>query len=77
MKITFSYGAFLASHGAMPRGRGSWAFVFGKADYEDVSEVTWCREKDADGQQLTFAKARAWAAREARRRGVDLVGVCP
>ena len=54
------------SHGAEPRGRGSWAFAFGSPEEEPV----WC------SGSVTYQTARAWAVAEACRRGTLCVYVC-
>lgn len=75
--VRFDTSAYRSSHGAEPRGRGSWGFVMGKLDYELVDE------KDAQGRarlwfapgSMTFGEAKKLARAEARARGVSLVGV--
>lgn len=77
--IRIDDSAYRSSHGAAPRGRGSWAFVMGKSDYSFVDE------KDAQGRAvvwfapgaLLFGQAKKLALAEARSRGVSLIGVAP
>lgn len=76
MKILISYTSYCLSHGAMPRGRGSWMFVFGKADYDFVEEAVACPLSMGANGMPTFAEAKRWAIGEAKRRGVTIVGVC-
>lgn len=76
--VTLSTRIYRSNHGAMPRGRGNWAFVMGKEDYVTVDE------RDAAGRlvvwwapnQFTFADAARLARAEAKMRGCSLVGVC-
>lgn len=78
-KIEFDTSVYRRTHGAAPRGSGTWAFVMGKVDYSFVDE------KDAQGRPLVyfapggvaFGYAKNLARQEAKRRGVSLVGVAP
>lgn len=79
MKIEFSTAEYRSNHGAQPRGRGSWAFVFSgggaKTDYTS-DEIWWAPAP------LTFGEAVKTAKVEARRRFAGsgehrvTVGVC-
>jgi hypothetical protein len=68
--VYFYLTGYIFAHGRKPRGYGSWAFVFGKKDYDNVDEVSWAPAPS------TFSAAKKWAYAEAIKRGVDLVGVC-
>jgi hypothetical protein len=50
------------SHGAAPRGRGSWAFTFGVKD--PVSDQIWWTPGGT-----TYAEAKKLAKAEAKARG--------
>ncbi len=84
--IEVSTRTYVMSHGAAPRGRGHWAFVMGKLDYE------FCDEVDSKGRSVVFyptvpsgmssgnmpfAMAKKLAIAEAHRRGLRLVAVAP
>lgn len=77
--IKIDSSVYRRTHGAEPRGRGSWAFVMGATDYEFVDQ------KDAQGRplvwfapaSLTFSEAKKAAIAEAKNRGVTVVGVGP
>lgn len=77
--VTFDTSVYRSSHGAPPRGVGSWAFVMGRVDYDRLDET------DEAGRQLVwfapgsmrYSSAKKLAAAEARSRGVKLVGVAP
>lgn len=77
--VRFDTETYRRSHGAEPRGRGSWAFIMGARDYVTVDQ------KDAGGRKLvwfapgslTFGAAKKLAAAEAKTRGVTFVAVAP
>ena len=67
MTIRFNITEYESNHGAVPRGRGNWAFSFGGR----YGRPEWCPKGLS-----TFTEAKAWAAREAKR-GVSEVWVMP
>jgi hypothetical protein len=75
--------AYRRSHGSEPRGSGNWKFVIGAREYGygDASDLYRPAESrgayKAGRPQLSFAKAKAYAIAEAKRRGATLVGVAP
>jgi hypothetical protein len=75
-QVRVSTRAYRSSHGAEPRGRGYWMFVFGKEDYDLAEEAVICPIPMGANGMPTFGEAKRWAKAEAARRGVDLVGVC-
>lgn len=66
-KIIFSDAPFVASHGRVPKGRGSWAFSLERNPRDILADVAF-----APVGTFTEAKAwaRVWADAEAARRGV-------
>lgn len=68
-KIYFSTREYELSHGAKPRGRGSWAFAF---DGEDrMEDLFWT------AGALTFTEAKRVAMKEAKARGARSVEAQP
>lgn len=85
VKPTVDTSPYRRSHGAEPRGRGSWAFVFGQRNgleptatranaLVDATPATECWF--APGS-ITFGAAKKLALAEAKRLGATLVAVCP
>lgn len=82
--ISVDVGEYERSHGAKPRGRGSWMFVFA-ATHEQLEakmaspnylEHVWTA-KDAHGvASMTYSDAVRIAKAEAKRRGLAWIGVC-
>ena len=78
-QVKIDTSVYRRSHGAEPRGRGSWAFTMGATDYQFVDQ------KDAQGRKLVwfapssslFGEAKKLAIAEAKARGVTIIGVCP
>ena len=72
MKARLNYDHYLASHGKMPRGRGSWAFCpraeYSSSDYLD--HIVWVNGK-------RFSEAAADAIALFTSRGVGEIVVCP
>lgn len=72
MKARLNYARFLASHGKMPRGHGSWAFCpadkYNLPNYLDY--VVWSHCK-------SFADASAEARASFTAQGVTEIVVCP
>lgn len=82
--VSVDTGEYERSHGAKPRGRGGWMFVFAtsreqleaKQRANNYLDFVWTA-KDADGYaSLLFGEAVKAAKAEARRRGANWVGVC-
>jgi hypothetical protein len=73
--IEFNCNEYRFNHGAMPRGRGSWAFVFrdhsGSAGDYTNDEIWWA------AGVLTFGDAKKAARAEALRRlpGASVIGI--
>lgn len=76
--VTLSTRVYTNNHGAEPRGRGSWCFVMGAADFNfsDDPRLFWARDEHGS-MSMTFAAARKLALVEAAKRGVTFVGVAP
>jgi hypothetical protein len=78
MAISFDTTEYRSSHGAEPRGRGGWAFVFrldGQSLRDYTNEEIWWSPG-----ALTLTEAKKLARAEAQRRfpGQPVnVGVCP
>lgn len=78
MKLSLSSEEYRFNHGANPRGRGSWAFVFREGscrpDNYTNDEIWWAPGSTTFGEAVNVAKV------EARRRfpGAHIVtiGVC-
>jgi hypothetical protein len=68
MKPTVCTKGFQWVHGHAPRGSGAWAFHFGPAKDSEPVFGPWFD---------SFKKARAWAEREAVKRGATEVKVAP
>jgi hypothetical protein len=65
MKIEVNDLLYQFSHGRAPRGRGSWAFFFGRE--QDIGSAYWFSG--------SYAEAKKAAIAEARRRNVNEVFV--
>lgn len=71
---------YRSSHGAEPRGRGSWAFLFGASreelDAKERSgrylEFVWF----VPGPSMLYGAALKLARKEATKRGALYLGVC-
>lgn len=76
--VTLSTRVYESNHGAEPRGRGSWCFVMGAADFNfsDDPRLFWAKDEHGSAS-MTFAAAVKVAVAEARKRGVTLMGVAP
>lgn len=60
-------GKYQASHGKMPRGRGTWIFALGNSDDSEC----WYPVN------ASYSEAKQRAVREAKSRGVSKVTVMP
>lgn len=72
-KIVVDTQPYRSSHGAEPRGRGSWAFTFKpeRADGFTTTEEIWFTPS------VTYAEARKMAIAQAKERKVTRVWVQP
>ena len=68
-QISIDTRAYELNHGAIPRGRGSWAFYFDEGNDAPV-ERAWF----APGS-LTFSEAKRAAIAEGKRRGATFATV--
>lgn len=80
---TVDTSVYRRSHGAEPRGFGVWAFVFATRTELGPTATLVDSLCDKPGlawvmtQSLTFGQAKKAALAEAKRRGANVVGVCP
>ncbi len=77
--IEISTREFVFEHGREPKGRGSWAFDFGRGPEWIASLMNAderARVERAHQNHPTFAEARKVALRIARERAVRRVEVC-
>lgn len=78
--LTISINEYEANHGAKPRGRGSWAFIFAasarqlreRQEAHDYLAYAWF----VPGPARLYGDALKLAKAEARRRGERWIGVC-
>jgi hypothetical protein len=63
MAIRFDDTQYTFSHGARPRGRGSWGFGLGEKSPLNGPTLVF------SPPDLTFAEARRWARKTAQERG--------
>ena len=82
--ICIDFADYERNHGAKPRGRGSWMFVFAptreqlaaKMMSPNLVDHVWTA-KDASGiASMKFSDAARLARAEAKRRGAAWAGVC-
>lgn len=75
--IEVSTRQYESNHGAKPRGRGTWGFMFDPSTpFPLDAEVWWAGFGTPAGCSLTYGEAVKLAKAEARSRGASLIVVC-
>ena len=69
-KAQLDTGAYEATYGHAPRGRGCWLFFFDEGN-DAPAENAWC----PGGGSMTYAESRKKALQRAREIGARLVTV--
>ena len=69
--IYFNHFSYASAHGRAPRGRGHWAFIFGRD-----GEVEFAPSGSGEfAGGLLYSEAKKWAQSRAKELGVSFVVV--